>query len=73
MWNAFMGWIGVDQYDEANPLSQDFLDRYAKRYGGRRPEYCVPPVNHDVAATLVRRAAMPIRSVRVESKRRWSG
>ena len=54
MWNAFMGWIGVDQYDEANPLSQDFLDRYAKRYGGRRPEYCVPPVNHDVAATLVR-------------------
>ena len=54
MWNAFMGWIGVDQYDEANPMSQDFLDRYAKRYGGRRPEYCVPPVNHDVAATLVR-------------------
>jgi len=57
MWNAFMGWIGVDQYDEANPLSQDFLDRYAKRYGGRRPEYCVPPVNHDVAATLVRACA----------------
>ncbi len=54
MWNAFMGWIGIDQYDEANPLSQEFLDRYAKRYGGRRPEYCVPPVNHDVAATLVR-------------------
>src|ERR1700735_2320257 len=54
MRHAFMGWIGGDQYDEANPLSQDFLDRYAKRYGGRRPEYCVPPVNHDVAATLVR-------------------
>ena len=54
MWNAFMGWIGVDQYDETNPIGQDFLDRYAKRYGGRRPEYCVPPVNHDVAATLVR-------------------
>jgi branched-chain amino acid transport system substrate-binding protein len=57
MWNAFMGWIGIDQYDEANPLSQEFLDRYAKRYGGRRPEYCVPPVNHDVAATLVRACA----------------
>ena len=54
MWNAFMGWIGVDQYDEANPIGQDFLDRYAKRYDGRRPEYCVPSVNHDVAATLVR-------------------
>jgi branched-chain amino acid transport system substrate-binding protein len=28
-----------------------------KRYGGRRPEYCVLPVNHDVAATLVRACA----------------
>jgi branched-chain amino acid transport system substrate-binding protein len=54
MWNAFMGWIGVDQYDENNPLGQGFLDRYAQKYGGRRPEYCVPVVNHDVAATLVR-------------------
>ena len=26
MWNAFMGWIGVDQYDEANRIGQDFLD-----------------------------------------------
>ncbi len=22
MWNAFMGWIGVDQYDEGNPIGQ---------------------------------------------------
>src|ERR1700743_2026461 len=54
MWNAFTGWIGVDQYDEANQTGQDFLDRYAQKYDGRRPEYCVPPVNRDVAATLVR-------------------
>jgi branched-chain amino acid transport system substrate-binding protein len=54
MWNAFTGWIGVDQYDEGNPIGQAFLDRYAARYDGRRPEYCVPVVNHDVAATLVR-------------------
>ena len=54
MWNAFMGWTGVDQYDEGNPIGQDFLDRYAKRYDGSRPEYCVPVVNRDVAATLVR-------------------
>ena len=54
MWNAFMGWIGVDQYDEENRLGQEFLDRYAKKYGGRRPEYCVPVVNRDVAAALVR-------------------
>ena len=54
MWNAFMGWVGVDQYDEGNPIGQDFLDRYAKKYDGSRPEYCVSVVNRDVAATLVR-------------------
>jgi ABC-type branched-subunit amino acid transport system substrate-binding protein len=54
MWTAFMGWTGVDQYDEGNQIGQDFLDRYAKKYNGSRPEYCVSVVNHDVAATLVR-------------------
>ena len=54
MWTAFMGWVGVDQYDEGNAIGQDFLDRYAKRYKGSRPQYCVPVVNRDVAATLVR-------------------
>ena len=54
MWNAFMGWIGVDQYDEDNAIGQDFLDRYAAKYNGSRPEFCVTVVNHDVAATLVR-------------------
>ncbi len=39
MWKAFMGWIGVDQYDEGNPIGQDFLDRYATKYNGSRPEY----------------------------------
>jgi branched-chain amino acid transport system substrate-binding protein len=52
MWNAFMGWIGVDQYDEANMVGQRFFDRYQKTYG-RRPEWCVPVVNYDVARTLV--------------------
>jgi ABC-type branched-subunit amino acid transport system substrate-binding protein len=54
MWNAFLGWIGVDQYDENNPIGQAWLDRYAKKYDGSRPEYCVSVVNHDVAATMVR-------------------
>jgi len=53
MWKAFMGWIGVDQYDEENKLGQDFLDRYEAKYGNR-PEYCVSVVNHDIASTLVR-------------------
>jgi branched-chain amino acid transport system substrate-binding protein len=52
MWNAFMGWTGVDQYDEANLVGQRFLDKYDKAYG-RRPEYCVPVVNYDVATTLL--------------------
>lgn len=52
MWNAFMGWIGVDQYDEANTVGQEFLDRYQQTYG-RRPEWCVPVVNYDVARTLL--------------------
>ena len=53
MWNAFMGWTGVDQYDEGNAVGQDFLDQYEAKYG-RRPEYCVPVVNCDVATTLLR-------------------
>ena len=53
MWNAFMGWTGVDQYDEGNSVGQQFLDRFERRYG-RRPEYCVPVVNCDVATTLLR-------------------
>jgi ABC-type branched-subunit amino acid transport system substrate-binding protein len=26
MWNAFLGWTGIDQYDEGNPVGQRFLD-----------------------------------------------
>ena len=33
MWNAFMGWKGVDQYDEADKVGQAFLDRYQETYG----------------------------------------
>ncbi|WP_109530323.1 MULTISPECIES: ABC transporter substrate-binding protein [Nocardia] len=53
MWKAFTGWIGVDQYDEANTVGQAYLDRFEKRYG-RRPQYVLPMVNHDVAQTLLR-------------------
>ncbi|BBY07615.1 ABC transporter substrate-binding protein [Mycobacterium noviomagense] len=53
MWNAFMGWVGIDQYDEGNLVGQKFLDEYNEAYG-RRPEWCVPVVNRDIAMTLVR-------------------
>ena len=52
MWNAILGWTGIDQYDEGNPVGQEFLDRFAARYG-RRPEYCVPVVNRDLATVLL--------------------
>jgi hypothetical protein len=52
MWNALLGWTGIDQYDEGNPVGQRFLDQYEARYG-RRPEYCLPVVNRDIAATLL--------------------
>ena len=52
MWRAIEGWTGCDQYDEANPVGQEFLDYYESAVG-RRPEYCVPVVNHDVANALL--------------------
>lgn len=53
LWNAFSGWTGVDQYDETNAVGQHFLDRFEQRYD-RRPQYCVPVVNCDVASALLR-------------------
>jgi branched-chain amino acid transport system substrate-binding protein len=52
IWSCMLGWTGLDQYDEDNPVGQAFLDRYAEEYG-RRPEYCVPVVNHDLASVLL--------------------
>ena len=52
MWNAILGWTGLDQYDEGNLVGQRFLDQYAAAYG-RRPEYCVPVVNRDLATVLL--------------------
>jgi ABC-type branched-subunit amino acid transport system substrate-binding protein len=53
MWNALLGWTGLDQYDEANLVGQRFLDLYEATYG-RRPEYCLPVVNRDIATTVLR-------------------
>lgn len=52
MWKAIMGWTGIDQYDEGNPVGQKFLDLYKNVYGAR-PEYCVPVMKHDVANVLL--------------------
>jgi branched-chain amino acid transport system substrate-binding protein len=52
MWDAILGWTGLDQYDAENPVGQRFLDQYEAAYG-RRPEYCVPVVNRDLATVLL--------------------
>ena len=52
MWDAILGWTGLDQYDETNTVGQTFLDEYLEAYG-RRPEYCVPVVNRDLATVLL--------------------
>jgi branched-chain amino acid transport system substrate-binding protein len=52
MWRAIEGWIGLDQYDEANEVGQQFLDEFQAHFG-RRPEYCVPVVNRDLATVLL--------------------
>ena len=53
MWEAFIGWTGIDQYDEGNGVGQRFLDQFEAAYG-RRPQYCVPVVNRDLASALLR-------------------
>lgn len=53
MWNAIRGWVGLDQYDEGNRVGQEFLDRFETVHA-RRPEYCVPVVNHDIATVIMR-------------------
>ena len=53
LWKAILGWTGIDQYDEGNLVGQHFLDQYEGGYG-RRPQYCVPVVNRDIATVLLR-------------------
>ena len=52
MWNALLGWIGLDQYDEGNMVGQAFLDKFQAAYG-RRPEFCSPVVKRDIATVLL--------------------
>ena len=53
MWNAILGWTGLDQYDEGNQVGQAVPRPATRRAYGRRPEYCVPVVNRDLATVLL--------------------
>jgi len=52
LWDAYQGWIGLEQYDEANPVGQEFLDRFEAEYG-HRPEYFSPLLWRDCAMSLL--------------------
>jgi branched-chain amino acid transport system substrate-binding protein len=53
IWDAFVGWIGLEQYDEENLVGQRLLDRFEARYG-RRPEYFASVVTRDVGVSFAR-------------------
>jgi len=52
LWNAMLGWTGLDQYDEGNMVGQRFLDKYEADCG-RRPQYCEPVMVRDFATVLL--------------------
>ena len=52
IWDAIVGWTGLDQYDEDEPGGPELPRRVRPAYG-RRPEYCVPVVNRDLATVLL--------------------
>jgi ABC-type branched-subunit amino acid transport system substrate-binding protein len=52
LWDAYRGWIGLEQYDEGNPVGQQFLDQYETAYG-RRPAYYGPLLWRDCAMALL--------------------
>jgi branched-chain amino acid transport system substrate-binding protein len=52
MWEAIMGWVGLDQLDESNQVGQRFLDDFEATYG-RRPPDAPPLVNRDLATVML--------------------
>ncbi len=50
---GLQGWIGVDQYDEQNPVGQALQERFEARFGYRQ-QNCVPTLAFDCGAALAR-------------------
>ena len=61
IFDRYRGWIGLEQWDEANLLGVAVLDRFEARFG-RRPGYSVPGYAWDVANVMSRAlgAAFPL-------------
>lgn len=56
LWKGFEGWIGLDLYDETNPVGQAFLDRFEAMHGTRPNSYS-PLVRHDLGSILLQALA----------------
>jgi ABC-type branched-subunit amino acid transport system substrate-binding protein len=52
LWDAYRGWIGLEQYDEGNTVGQQFLDKYEAAYG-HRPAYYGPLLWRDCATAFL--------------------
>jgi ABC-type branched-subunit amino acid transport system substrate-binding protein len=46
------GWVGLDSYDERNPIGQAFLDAFEQRTG-QRPAYFMPLYIYDMARVII--------------------
>lgn len=52
IWKPFVGWVGLEQFDEGNEVAIRFLDRF-EEVNGRRPQYFATVVLRDVATVLL--------------------
>jgi ABC-type branched-subunit amino acid transport system substrate-binding protein len=52
LWDAYQGWIGLEQYDEGNAIGQRFLDDFEAAYG-HRPAYYGPLLWRDCAMAFL--------------------
>ena len=58
--DKFEGWVGIDQYDPRNPLSEGFHTRFVERYGVDPPLWpnAIPLLAYDTVAGA-RRGVVP--------------
>lgn len=54
----FEGWIGVDQFDERNEHFVSMLDRFEKRFDGRRPVHCYTAQGYDMGNVVAHGLAL---------------
>jgi branched-chain amino acid transport system substrate-binding protein len=52
--DKFEGWVGIDQFDPRNPMTQKFHDRFVARYGQDPPLWpnAIPGLAYDTARVL---------------------